>query len=88
MKNKVIYSLFIGGLYLAAYGLINTVIAEAQKFAALTQFSNSESAFLLMRNVGSLGYVNYLLGANVLFNYYSIWAPVLKGWFKKSVTVA
>ena len=75
MKNKILKTLFVFGLWSIPYSIISHGEQVARKYLALGQMENSEVNLQVYNAAQGLGYINYFTLVFAIAALVAIWKP-------------
>jgi hypothetical protein len=78
MKNKILKTLIVFGLWSIPFAFINKTETITRKYLALGQFDNTESSYQMFQIADNIGYINSFVAVLGIASLIAIWKPVKK----------
>lgn len=75
MKNKILKTLFVFGLWSIPFAFIERTEQVTRKYLALGQMVNSEANLQAFQMAGNITYINYFVAIVAIAALIAIWKP-------------
>lgn len=75
MKNKILKTLLVFGLWSIPFAFVEKTQSIASKYLALGQFDNTEVSYQMYQMASNIGYVNSFIAVMAISALIAIWKP-------------
>lgn len=75
MKNKILKTLLVFGLWSIPFALIERTEQVTRKYLALGQMQNSETVYQMYQVADNIDYINLFVSVFAIASLFAIWKP-------------